>query len=96
MAITTAQAPEHQLKTVTEWSLSVLLANFIGFSTPKIQNHRKNIRVNVGPASHTDNVSELLDKIDQGYIVEETGERARIPRFARAWLQSSISSGDWV
>ena len=44
------------------------------------------------PPMIEDHVADLLYKIDNGFIVEETGERASIPRFARAYLKSSINN----
>lgn len=89
MTMTATQNTKDRLG--TRWSLSVFASKILGYRVPA------SVREGAPePASQTDHVGELLKKIDHGYIVEETGKRAYIPRFARAWLQSSISSGDWV
>ncbi|MGJ8585447.1 MAG: hypothetical protein ACSHXD_15240 [Marinosulfonomonas sp.] len=44
------------------------------------------------PPMMEDHVPDLLYRIDHGFIVEETGERAKIPRFARAHLKTSIKN----
>lgn len=94
MTMATAQNPKHQLK--ARWSLSVFAARILGFSSPGVQRNVEHSREHADPASNTDHITELLEKIDQGYLVEETGERAYLPRFARAWVKSSVSSGGWV
>lgn len=98
MAITIAQAPKHHVKvltaTKTDWSLSVFVANFFGYSCPEDRRQTEHLQKTAEPTSPPDHISDLLKRIDQGYILEETGERAYIPRFARAWVQSSVSSDD--
>lgn len=37
-----------------------------------------------------DHASELLDMVENGFIVEETGERAELPQFARTHLKTMI------
>lgn len=89
MTTTAAQISIDQLK--TRWSLSEFAAKILGYSMPE------SVRDETpDPTSQTDHIAELLEKIDQGYIVEETGERAYIPRFARAWVKSSVLSGGWT
>lgn len=38
--------------------------------------------------------AELIDKIANGYIVEETGKVAKIPRFAQDYLITCVKHGD--
>ena len=40
------------------------------------------------------NIDDLMDKIDHGYEIAETGARAEIPRFARTSLKQAIRCGD--
>lgn len=89
MTMTADQNTKDQLG--TRWSLSVFASKILGYSVPASVR-----KVTADPASQTDHVAELLEKVDHGYIVEETGERACIPQFARAWVKSSVLSDDWA
>lgn len=89
MTMTAAQNTKDQPG--TRWSLSMFASKILGYSVPVSVREETLV-----PASQNNHVAELLEKVDHGYIVEETGERAYIPRFARAWVKSSVSSGGWA
>jgi hypothetical protein len=50
---------------------------------------------NIAQKNETDHIADLMEKIENGYIVEETGGHARIPRYARAHLKTLAGTGGW-
>ncbi len=50
---------------------------------------------NIAPIAQTDHKANLLKAIDDGYIVEETGELATVPQYARAHLKAAVETGGW-
>ena len=89
MTMMTASNSRHHLE--TGWSLSELVATAMGLRTKGRANG-----VQSDPDPDADQIAELLEKVDHGYLVEESGERAYIPQFAKAGVKSFISTGGWV
>jgi len=44
--------------------------------------------------SLADRIEDLIDTIDNGFLIEETGEHAKLPQFAKSYLKTIARSGD--
>ena len=45
--------------------------------------------------AEADDRVKLIAKIDHGFEIEETGQTASVPRFARAHLKTLVETGGW-
>lgn len=41
-----------------------------------------------------DRIKDLVDIIDDGFLIAETGEHAKLPQFAKSYLKTIARSGD--
>ena len=53
------------------------------------------VREIADPAWRADHKSELLERIDNGYVDEDTGQRVVLPHFGRTHLKNVIACGWW-
>ncbi|NKB54457.1 MAG: hypothetical protein GKR97_20000 [Rhizobiaceae bacterium] len=70
------------------WDL-VAGAFWNGMQTPKPADK-------IEPQTGTDHMSELLENIEFGYTVQETGEHVVLPRYARTHVKTLIKTGGWA
>lgn len=49
----------------------------------------------IAPDLETDPLADLLEQIDNGYTVEETGEHVNVPGYARAYVRTLVKTGGW-
>ena len=47
------------------------------------------------PVPAPDPLAHLMEKIDNGYTVEETGEHITLPGHARAYARTLVENGGW-
>ena len=47
----------------------------------------------VDPGQRAAMVADLIDKIENGYVVETTGKRVHLPNHARAYMATLINAG---
>ena len=85
-----ALAADHQPTTATEALLSFAKRIFRR-NKPRPANKAPTVS-RAMPTSRDD----LLQKIENGYVVEGTGERVQIPSIARTHLKTSVELGGWV
>ncbi|MEP1207750.1 MAG: hypothetical protein ABJM29_12655 [Rhizobiaceae bacterium] len=56
-------------------------------------------RVSVNEATKedtTDQMVQLMEKIDNGFTVDETGEHVTLPSYARAYVKTHVKTDGWV
>lgn len=44
----------------------------------------------------TDQMVKLMEKIDHGYTIDETGEQVSFPSYASTYAKTLIKTGGWV
>ena len=63
----------------------------IGFASPAFERQTTETSSDALP----DHITGLIEKIENGYVVDDTGELAQLPRFARTHLKTSVRLGGW-
>ena len=43
----------------------------------------------------TDQTAELIEKIENGYMIDDTGQLTQFPRLARTHLKTIVKTGGW-